>query len=114
MTHPMDDGPPETPGAAAATAQSASYGPGVVGSSYPGRGLQGLDFTISNRVLRGATAGAFERSTQDPLYRPLRIYAIDPSASRDDGAIATVNIPYEPLMPGPTGCLLRVIDDEAE
>ncbi|WP_306397843.1 hypothetical protein [Telluria beijingensis] len=45
---------------------------------------------------------------EQPLYRPLRIYTSDPSASRLEGAITTVNVPYERLAPGPEGRLFRV------
>jgi len=45
---------------------------------------------------------------EQPLYRPLRIYTSDPSASRLEAAITTVNVPYERLAPGPEGRLFRV------
>lgn len=38
-----------------------------------------------------------------PTRRPLRIYTIDPDASRLDGAVATIDVPFEPLAPGPVG-----------
>jgi hypothetical protein len=50
------------------------------------------------------------RTANEPLYRPLRIFAIDPAASRLDGAVATVDVPYEPLAPGPSGALFDVDD----
>lgn len=48
-----------------------------------------------------------------PLYRPLRIYTSDPSASRLDGATATVNVPYEVLRSGPVGRLFKVDPGDA-
>ena len=48
------------------------------------------------------------RRRGEPLYRPLRIYAIDPAASRLEGAIATIDVPWEPLQPGPAGSLFVV------
>jgi len=48
-----------------------------------------------------------------PLYRPLRIYTSDPSASRLDGATATVNVPYEVLHSGPAGRLFKVDTEDA-
>lgn len=50
----------------------------------------------------------YQRQPGDPLYRPLRIYTVDPSVPRLEGAVGTVNVPYEPLSPGPQGQLLRV------
>jgi hypothetical protein len=43
-----------------------------------------------------------------PLRRPLRIYTMDPAASRLDGSVATIEIPFEALAPGPVGRLFRV------
>ena len=43
----------------------------------------------------------FKRARNDPVYRRLRIYAIDPAASQLAGAVALINVPYEPLQPGP-------------
>lgn len=48
-----------------------------------------------------------------PLYRPLRIYTSDPSASRLEGAVTAVNVPYEVLTPGPVGRLFRVDSRDA-
>ena len=42
-----------------------------------------------------------------PPPRPLRIFTRDPSASPRIGGIATVNIPYEQLKPGPAGKRFR-------
>ena len=43
----------------------------------------------------------------DPLYRPLRIYTLDPSVSHRIGGVATVNVPYERLQKGPHRIALR-------
>lgn len=45
-----------------------------------------------------------------PQCRPLRIYTQDPSASSLVGNIATINLPFEPLGPGPVGKLIEVFD----
>jgi hypothetical protein len=76
-----------------------------------GRGREGEHFTIAARATRGAQTRAYERGSGEPLYRPLRIFTMDPSASRRDGAIALVKVPYEPLDPGPVGALLEVVGD---
>lgn len=68
---------------------------------------EGEGFNVSPRIDRGAGGVPYERGPDDPLYRPLRIYTLDPGALKSDGAIATVNVPYEPLTPervtGPDG-----------
>lgn len=50
----------------------------------------------------------YERQPGDPLYRRLRIYTVDPSVSRLEGAVATLNVPFEPLQPGPVGKLFEI------
>jgi len=67
-------------------------------------------FTIGPRVAAAARVAPHQRTAGEPLYRPLRIFAIDPAASRLDGAVATVDVPYEPLSPGPSGALFDVDD----
>ena len=67
-------------------------------------------FTIGPRVAAAARVAPHQRTTGEPLYRRLRIFAIDPAASRLDGAVATVDVPYEPLSPGPSGALFDVDD----
>ncbi|SFM50338.1 hypothetical protein [Nitrosomonas communis] len=49
-----------------------------------------------------------KRQKEDPLYRPLRIFALDPAISRLEGSIALINVPYEPLEPGPVGRFFKV------
>jgi len=71
-----------------------------------------MGFEIAPRVTRGAGHNAYEQKADDPRWRPMRIYALDPTHFRDDGAIAVVDVPYEPLQPGPIGALLAVQNDE--
>ncbi|QHJ01320.1 hypothetical protein GT347_27030 [Xylophilus rhododendri] len=81
-----------------------------------GRAVRGQDFAIGPRVLQGSRQRAYERGQDDPVYRPLRIYALDPSASVSDGAQAIVNVPYEPLKLTPSGlrgAILEVVDAPA-
>jgi hypothetical protein len=95
--------------ASAAVAQSRGEGetPGAagVGSAAP---PDTAGFEIAARVSRGAGDRPYERRPGDPVYRPLRIYALDPGASQREGAVAVVNVPYEPLPPGPVGAILEV------
>lgn len=72
----------------------------------------GVRYTVREEVSR-APPLPVRRRRGDPLYRPLRIYALDPSASKLDGAIACINVPYEPLEPGPSGRLFRVDNYDA-
>jgi hypothetical protein len=72
----------------------------------------GLDrrYRLAAGVYRPLQVVPYERTRDDPLYRPLWIYTQDPSVSRLDGAVAVVKIPYEPLQPGPVGSLIKVVD----
>lgn len=70
----------------------------------------GCDFSLGERVTRAAYARPYKPKQGEARHRPLRIYTLDPSASRLDGAIATVNVPYEKLKPGPKGKLFLVED----
>jgi hypothetical protein len=70
-------------------------------------------FEISERVARQALVRPYERDGSAPLFRPLRIFTLDPSVSGRTGGVATVLVPYEKLERGPTGSLFRVIPDGA-
>ena len=43
-----------------------------------------------------------------PVHRRLQIFTSDPAASVVEGAVAEVEVPYEPLAPGPVGALFEV------
>ncbi|HEX6370825.1 MAG TPA: hypothetical protein VF006_18045 [Longimicrobium sp.] len=75
----------------------------------PPRCVPGEHFIIGDGVGRGARGLPYERKPGDPLYRPLRIYTLDPGTSSADGATAIVNVPYEPLKNGLTGHVFRVL-----
>ena len=61
-----------------------------------------------------ALVAPYQRKPDDPLYRPLKIYSVDPSMPKLDGAVVTVNVPYEPLAPGPIGALFEVDSCDGE
>ena len=108
---------PNTPPATAAMAQSRLGRKPVAGQRAQGRARADIDFMIGPRVAGAMSCPAYERQTGDPVYRPLRIYALDPSASTLDGALAIVNVPYEPVQcgsRGPCGTMLEILDDAAE
>ena len=102
---------PSTPEASAAMAQSrdvappdeaARDAPAAPSTSAP------MFICIGEGVRRTLRARPYERQRGDPIYRPLRIYALDASVSEREGAVALVNVPYEPLAPGPKGCLFEI------
>jgi hypothetical protein len=89
----------QTPGREAA---AAGVPPGGVpsGGASPAADTSGDDlFVISRRVSFPADTRPHARRRDEPLYRRLRVYTLDPSTSRLDGAIAALNVPYEPLGP---------------
>ena len=100
---------PSTPEATAAVAQSR-LGVSAVAAPEPAGASPGLDsaFRLGPGVERAVQARPYERKRDDPVYRPLRIFTLDPAASRFEGAVALVNVPYEPLEPGPCGALIEV------
>ena len=94
-----------TPEATAATAQSRlpkELPPGnedeLAASSKPGAA-----FTLGNGVSCAAFAHSYTRKRDDPIYRPLKIYTMDPSTRRLEGAAAVINVPFETLKVGPQG-----------
>ena len=102
----------DTPPATAAVAQTRER-PDVAGAGLPTAvpcAVEGQDFEIDEGVTRPVQSLPYERKPGDPMYRPLRIFSLDPSASRLEGAQATVNVPYEPLTPGPAGHVFEVDD----
>jgi hypothetical protein len=48
-----------------------------------------------------------------PVVRSLQVYAVDPSTGRNVRNETTVHVPWEPLLPGPTGRKIAVIDYDA-
>lgn len=81
--------------------------------SPPSPQIERPGFSVSPAIDRMPIA-PYQRARNQPLYRPLRIYAIDPSASRLEGAIAKIDVPWEPLRPGPVGRLFEVDNRDAE
>jgi len=50
---------------------------------------------------------------QMPAFRPLKVYAFDPSRGRTLGNHMSINCQYEKLSPGPVGSHIEVIDYDA-
>ena len=101
---------PSTPESVKAFAQTdeapASDPSGPKGTdACPG---EGTAFVIGASVPRAAEGQWKDREGDQPIYRPLKIFALDPSISRLEGATAVVNVPYERLEAGPVGSLFWV------
>jgi hypothetical protein len=105
---PGTPGPVDTtePNAAAAKTRSGLIGPATRSVEPP----DGDYFTVDPVFFGAAAVVPYQRQPEDPVYRPLRIFALDPSASRLDGAVATINLAYEELRPGPCGAVIEVAD----
>jgi hypothetical protein len=71
-------------------------------------------FEVDPIFLGAGSVQPYERRPEDPLYRPLRIYTLDPTARRLEGAVASVNIPFERLKPGPTSALFEVVNEDCD
>ena len=101
-------GTPTTTAAVAATSQSreaVAAEPSIqVHADFAG---ENIDFVLGPGIRRVAVV-PYQRQKGDPIYRPLRIYTVDPAAPKLDGAISAINVPYEPLQPGPIGALFSV------
>jgi hypothetical protein len=67
-------------------------------------------FVVDPVFLATNSMQPYQRAHQDPLHRPLRIYTLDPTASRLAGAVATLNLPFERLSSGPVSSILEVVD----
>ncbi len=56
---------------------------------------------------QGARPEPYRRKPDDPVQRVLRVYTQDPGTSKSDGAIAEVELPWEPVGPGTDRARLR-------
>ena len=50
---------------------------------------------------------------EPPVFRPLQVYAFDPSLGRMPGNVMTIPVRYEKLRPGPVGGRVTVVDYDA-
>jgi hypothetical protein len=104
--------PPQasTPDASAAAAMTRDAE--VVASDQPAAQVScpglGTQFDVGPGLWRAVQGMPYERRDGDPIYRPLKIYTLDPTQSKLSGSVAIVNVPYEPLAPGPVGAVFAV------
>lgn len=101
---------PSTPAATAAQAESRE---GVQRTDSPPTGEKLAAqpcgaYLLGEGLTRAERISPYERKGSDPVYRPLRIFTRDPATSVLAGAVSLVNLPWEPLQPGPEGALFRV------
>jgi hypothetical protein len=100
---------PSTPDATAGVAQSKDRQAETLRARTPRRTTAAdTGFDVSPLLSRHVQVRPYQRRPGDPVYRPLRIFALDPAVSKLDGALALVNVPYEPLRRGPRGRLFHV------
>ena len=66
-------------------------------------------YELGARLAITSSAMKSDRSPEDPVYRPLKIYTIDPTGRRLEGKTAEINVPYEALEPGPKGRRFEVV-----
>ena len=113
------DAPSSTTEAVAAQAQSrgeAQLGdPGIDHGDSDARAQANRNRTYeTGNGIASSPLAPYERRKGDPIYRKLQIYTVDPSTPRLEGAVALVDVPYEPLEPGPVGNLFCVQDYDAD
>lgn len=65
-------------------------------------------YLISYRIALAWCTRLHERTADEPLYRRLQVYSINPGLTRSDSGIAVCKVPYEPLTPGPSGSIMEV------
>jgi len=84
------------------------------GSNPPSRGWGRIGLNRSytlGPLITAPIPRAYRRQRLDPLVRRLRIFASDPAQSRLAGNVVVVEVPYEPLKPGPRGALFEVCNE---
>src|SRR5687768_10801502 len=67
-------------------------------------------FALGSGLLLNARPEPYRRKLDDPVLRVLRVYTQDPGTSKSDGAVAEVELPWEPVGPGPSGHVFVVRD----
>jgi len=75
-----------------------------------------MRYTLAEGLMRCAWPPPYEVPTNEPkARRRLRVFSLDPSVSRTQGAVSTISIPLEPCAPGPISGLFEIDlrDDQA-
>ena len=100
-----------TPDATAAVAQSRGdvSAPVAAEAPRPPSTREAAGYRLGERLTAASTTTRAERVDDDPVYRPLQIYTIDPTGRRLEGKTAEINVPYERLEPGPIGKRFQIV-----
>ena len=67
-------------------------------------------YRLGEGITTAARPTPYVRKPGEPVHRSLRVYTQDPGVSRFDGAIAELQVAWEPAGPGPSGSLFVVRD----
>ena len=106
----MGGGGPSTPEATAAVAQSrGESGVPLAAKPAPPSAHGAVGYRLGERLTAASTTTRAGHWDDDPIYRPLQIYTIDPTGRRLEGKTAEINVPYERLEPGPVGKRFAVV-----
>ena len=84
---------------------------GDVNPLQPGNGAR---YRIDRRISNAARTHLWERSEGEPSTRPLEIFALNAEVSRLEGGVVSLEVPYEPLQPGPVGSVVEVSNVDAD
>lgn len=76
------------------------------GTARPDEAAAG--YRLGPRVRAAAATQPYRRRPADPVHRALRIYAVDPELPESEGGVTILQVPWEPLDPGPSGALVVV------
>src|SRR5262245_44277790 len=94
-------------------AQKSSYAPRFSWGAGPNKSPGAFSGDTKSALTRIGALNYTRRHrmpSNQPLYRPLQVYAFDPSVGRRHGNHMTVSVAYEPLKAGPRGRRIEVID----
>jgi hypothetical protein len=58
----------------------------------------GRSYTIGSDVERASRTRPYERRPDGPVYRPIRIFVLDPAETRVLGRVTTLNVPHGELF----------------
>lgn len=86
------------------SAERSSFEPLRSETAAPSRS----DAYVLDRAVECLPPRPYERGPNDPVDRELRVYAIDPTVATLEGKVAVVQVPYEPLAPGPEGTHFKI------
>ena len=63
---------------------------------------------VSPEIVREYATRFYHATKDEPFFRTLPVFALDPAIRRSRGSVTEIRLPYEPLEPGPCGSVFRV------